>query len=152
MKSLVEPANALLPRNPRRELLVGCPGLNFESHFSDIHGLALTTTMAPEMEKEDTSEVSHLSTDHMDQDTSDISEREDREQEQNWLVKWAKTSEQSSAWYLLFRVFIFNALTGINFVIFGLLYVEYSIYFEESKAVLGLIRSFEMGATVLGST
>ena len=108
--------------------------------------------MAPEMEKEDTSEVSHLSTDHMDQDTSDISEREDREQEQNWLVKWAKTSEQSSAWYLLFRVFIFNALTGINFVIFGLLYVEYSIYFEESKAVLGLIRSFEMGATVLGST
>ena len=44
-----------------------------------------------------------------------------------------------TAWCLLTRVFIYNLLLGINFNSFGLLYVEYTHYFQASKASVGWI-------------
>ena len=93
-------------------------------------------------------EMSKLNT--QDTDQTDSVKSEDSAQKPNWLAAWAKNREGATAWFLLFRVFLFNSLTGINYVLFSLLYVEYSIYFEAPKATLGLIRSIQTAALILG--
>ena len=52
-------------------------------------------------------------------------------------------SEGLEAWLLLIRVMLYNALIGINFSCFGLLYVEYTAHFQASKADVGWVVSIQ---------
>ena len=60
--------------------------------------------------------------------------------------------EGLEAWLLLIRVIVYNALTGINFSCFGLLYIEYTDYFQASKADVGWVVSIQASVISLLGT
>ncbi|ELU06079.1 hypothetical protein CAPTEDRAFT_202863 [Capitella teleta] len=53
-------------------------------------------------------------------------------------------SEGVDAWLMLLRVFLYHALFGFNYGIFGILYVEYVDYFDSTKADVGWIVSIQI--------
>ena len=55
-----------------------------------------------------------------------------------------------TAWCLLTRVFIYNLLLEIDFSSFGLLYVEYTDYFQASKASVGWIIAIQYSVNGIG--
>lgn len=48
-------------------------------------------------------------------------------------------AESLESWLLLVRIALYNALTGINFSCFGVLYVEYTEYFRDTKSAIGWV-------------
>ena len=57
--------------------------------------------------------------------------------------KLCSESEGLEAWLLLVRVLLYNSLMGVNFTCFGLLYVEYTEYFQAPKANVGWVVSIQ---------
>ena len=63
---------------------------------------------------------------------------------QGWCKARCTEQEGLDAWLVFLRVALLNFLTGLSNSVFGMMYVEYTWHFHESKATIGWIMSISM--------